>query len=46
VKKQFALIRGHHHPDDGDTPKPLRGVAADVDDELRRLTGGMGDETP
>lgn len=36
-RKQFVIIRGHlHHAGDGQT---LKGVATDVEDELRKLTG-------
>jgi hypothetical protein len=37
-KGYFVLVQGHPHLDEGGPARPLRGVTADVDDELRKLT--------
>ncbi len=39
VSVAFVSIRAHHHPGEGKTGQLLRGVAAEVDEELHRLTG-------
>lgn len=43
--KPFIVIRGHHHPGEGKPGKLLRGVAADADEELRRLTDDSSEDS-